>query len=178
MSAIITVIIIRARVRIESKAQARVCNASFNSTLPGKTYFEGQSKAGVLPQFNADRESARALRAKHQASNQQSLSSYTFTDLAQMVCKVSRGSRYVDVDIDSDTDELEEYEADLEEDAQEVGYASEPTAGILDQVLISILIHTRSVQGNKRSLIKYIDLFLLSIGIIGSFYLIHVKYIV
>ncbi|XP_076673824.1 neuropathy target esterase sws-like [Andrena cerasifolii] len=99
----------------------------------GKTYFEGQSKAGVLPQFNADRESARALRAKHQASNQHSLSSYTFTDLAQMVCKVSRGSRYVDVDIDSDTDELEEYEADLEEDAQEVGYASEPTAGILDQ---------------------------------------------
>ncbi|XP_076232249.1 patatin like phospholipase domain containing sws isoform X2 [Calliopsis andreniformis] len=98
----------------------------------GKTYFEGQSKAGVLPRFNADRENARAMRAKHQ-SNQQSLSSYTFTDLAQMVCKVSRGNRYVDLDIDSDTDELEEYEADLEEDAQEVGYASEPTAGILDQ---------------------------------------------
>ncbi|XP_076549512.1 patatin like phospholipase domain containing sws isoform X6 [Osmia lignaria lignaria] len=99
----------------------------------GKTYFEGQSKAGVLPRFNADRENARALRAKHQAANQQSLSSYTFTDLAQMVCKVSRGNRYVDLDIDTDTDELEEYEADLEEDAQEVGYASEPTAGILDQ---------------------------------------------
>nr|XP_012146470.1 PREDICTED: neuropathy target esterase sws isoform X7 [Megachile rotundata] len=98
----------------------------------GKTYFEGQSKAGVLPRFNADREIARALRAKHQA-HQQSVSSYTFTDLAQMVCKVSRGNRYVDLDIDSDTDELEEYEADLEEDAQEVGYASEPTAGILDQ---------------------------------------------
>nr|XP_012224243.1 PREDICTED: neuropathy target esterase sws isoform X2 [Linepithema humile] len=99
----------------------------------GKTYFEGQSKAGVLPRFNADRENARALRAKNQAANQQSLSSYTFTDLAQMVCKVSRGNRYVDLDIDSDSDELEEYEADLEEDAQEVGYASEPTAGILDQ---------------------------------------------
>lgn len=51
-----------------------------------------------------------------------------------MVCKVSRGNRYVDLDIDSDSDEMEEYEADLEEDAQEVGYASEPTAGILDQV--------------------------------------------
>ncbi|XP_011630259.1 neuropathy target esterase sws isoform X2 [Pogonomyrmex barbatus] len=99
----------------------------------GKTYFEGQSKAGVLPRFNADRENARAMRAKHQAANQQSPSSYTFTDLAQMVCKVSRGNRYVDLDIDSDSDELEEYEADLEEDAQEVGYASEPTAGILDQ---------------------------------------------
>jgi len=99
----------------------------------GKTYFEGQSKAGVLPRFNAYRENARAMRAKYQAANQQSLSSYTFTDLAQMVCKVSRGSRYIDLDIDSDSDELEEYEADLEEDAQEVGYASEPTAGILDQ---------------------------------------------
>ncbi|XP_018378031.1 PREDICTED: neuropathy target esterase sws isoform X3 [Trachymyrmex cornetzi] len=99
----------------------------------GKTYFEGQSKAGVLPRFNADRENARAMRAKYQAANQQSPSSYTFTDLAQMVCKVSRGSRYIDLDIDSDSDELEEYEADLEEDAQEVGYASEPTAGILDQ---------------------------------------------
>lgn len=98
----------------------------------GKTYFEGQSKAGVLPRFNADRENARAMRAK--AANQQPVSSYTFTDLAQMVCKVSRGNRYIDLDLDSDSDELEEYEADLEEDAQEVGYASEPTAGILDQV--------------------------------------------
>lgn len=73
------------------------------------------------------------MRAKNQAASQQPVSSYTFTDLAQMVCKVSRGNRY-DLDIDSDSDELEEYEADLEEDAQEVGYASEPTAGILDQV--------------------------------------------
>nr|XP_050863714.1 neuropathy target esterase sws isoform X3 [Vespula vulgaris] len=99
----------------------------------GKTYFEGQSKAGVLPRFNADRENAKALRERNQAENQLSVSSYTFTDLAQMVCKVSRGNRYVDLDIDSDSDEMEEYEADLEEDAQEVGYASEPTAGILDQ---------------------------------------------
>lgn len=103
-----------------------------NCVSSGKTYFEGQSKAGVLPRFNADRENARAMRAKYQAANQQSPSSYTFTDLAQMVCKVSRGNRYIDLD-DSDSDELEEYEADLEEDAQEVGYASEPTAGILDQ---------------------------------------------
>lgn len=102
----------------------------------GKTYFEGQSKAGVLPRFNADRENARALRAKTQAINQENnVSSYTFTDLAQMVCKVSSGNRYVDADMDSDTDEMEEYEADLEEDAHEVGYASEPTAGILDQVI-------------------------------------------
>ncbi|XP_063974181.1 neuropathy target esterase sws isoform X2 [Diachasmimorpha longicaudata] len=97
----------------------------------GKTYFEGQSKAGVLPRFNADRETARALREKHKSGNPET-SSYTFTDLAQMVCKVSRGNRYGDLD-DTDSDEFEEYEADLEEDAQEVGYASEPTAGILDQ---------------------------------------------
>ncbi|XP_008556860.1 neuropathy target esterase sws isoform X2 [Microplitis demolitor] len=98
----------------------------------GRTYFEGQSKAGVLPRFNADRETAKALRAKHQ-SNQDSISSYTFTDLAQMVCKVSTRNRRYDLDIDSESDEFEEYEADLEEDTHEVGYASEPTAGILDQ---------------------------------------------
>ena len=86
-----------------------------------------------MPRFNADRENAKLLRAKTQAANQQNASAYTFTDLAQMVCKVSRGNRFVDVDIDSDSD-MEEYEGDLEEDAHEVGYASEPTAGILDQV--------------------------------------------
>jgi len=107
----------------------------------GKTYFEGQSKAGFLPRFNADRENARAMRAKSQAANQQSPSSYTFTDLAQMVCKVSRVNRYIDFDLDSDSDELEEYEADLEEDAQEVGYASEPTASILDQVSVFYYFH-------------------------------------
>ncbi|KAK0159924.1 hypothetical protein PV328_007384 [Microctonus aethiopoides] len=96
----------------------------------GKTYFEVQSKAGVLPQFNADRETAKAMRAK--TVNPDTISSYTFTDLAQMVCKVSHGNRY-DLDIDTDSDEFEEYEADLEEDAQEVGYASEPTVGISDQ---------------------------------------------
>lgn len=76
------------------------------------------------------------MRAKHQAANQQSASSYTFTDLAQMVCKVSQTNRY-DAD-DSDSD-IEEYEADLEEDAQEVGYVSEPTAGTLDQVFNFLL---------------------------------------
>lgn len=52
--------------------------------------------------------------------------------------------------MDSDTDELEEYEADLEEDAQEVGYASEPTAGILDQVLLSIFIYINDIEGVTR----------------------------
>lgn len=101
--------------------------------LVGKTYFEGQTKVGILPRFNADREIARAMRAKTQASSQPVPSSYTFTDLAQMVCQVSRGNRYAD--LDSDSDGMEEYEADLEEDAQEVGYASEPTVGVSDQVM-------------------------------------------
>lgn len=99
------------------------------------------------------------MRAKNQASNQQSPSSYTFTDLAQMVCKVSRGNQY---DIDSDSDELEEYEADLEEDAQEVGYASEPTAGILDQAssifhysyYVNLSIRYSYIKILKRILIK------------------------
>lgn len=105
-------------------------------SFEGKTYFEGQSKVGILPRFNADRENARAMRAKRQVVSQAAgaaPSSYTFTDLAQIICKVSRGNRLVDAD-DSYSDEMEEYEADLEEDAHEVGYASEPTAGILDQV--------------------------------------------
>ena len=55
-----------------------------------------------------------------------------------MVCKVSRGNY---PDIDSDSSEMEEYEADLEEDAQEVGgYASEPSVGILDQVRPHLLL--------------------------------------
>lgn len=122
--------------------------------VSGKTYFEGQSKAGVLPRFNADRENARAMRAKHQAANQQSPSSYTFTDLAQMVCKVSRGSRYIDLDIDSDSEE--EYEADLEEDAQEVGYASEPTVGILDQVgrMLRLSLHLIFYPNRNGSIIN------------------------
>ncbi|XP_011502944.1 PREDICTED: neuropathy target esterase sws [Ceratosolen solmsi marchali] len=91
----------------------------------GKSYFGGQSKAGILPRFNADRENAKALRAKYQDANQQTVSSYTFTDLAQMVCKVSRGNCYAD--LDSDSDEMEEYEEYLE-DAHEVGYVSEPTS--------------------------------------------------
>ncbi|XP_044016659.1 neuropathy target esterase sws isoform X4 [Aphidius gifuensis] len=111
--------------------------------IHGKTYFERQSKIGVLPQFNADRETARALRAKNHDANQESVSAYTFTDLAQMVCKVSQGNRY-DLDIDSDTDEFEEYEADLEEDAQEIGYASEPTAGILDESLNDTRLRRRA----------------------------------
>lgn len=50
----------------------------------GKSYFEGQKRAGNLPVF-------RAQSDYHKTNpNVHILSGYTFTDLAQMVCKVSR----------------------------------------------------------------------------------------
>lgn len=50
----------------------------------GKAYFDGQLKAGVLPIFKTHHP------VQHNATNQHQMSAYTFTDLAQMVCKVSR----------------------------------------------------------------------------------------
>nr|CAD7460763.1 unnamed protein product [Timema tahoe] len=84
----------------------------------GKTYFAGLRKAGALPLFKMAVETRRSQQ-------QNVVTGYTFTDLAQMVCKVPHRSRYID---ESDSDD--EYEAD--EDAHEVGYASEPSTGILD----------------------------------------------
>lgn len=49
----------------------------------GKAYFEGQLKAGVLPIFKSHNP-VPCVQQQHL------LSGYTFTDLAQMVCKVSR----------------------------------------------------------------------------------------
>ncbi|PSN45232.1 hypothetical protein C0J52_07012 [Blattella germanica] len=86
----------------------------------GKTYFAGLLKAGLLPIFKPEQG-----KVQHKSSHQHESSSYTFTDLAQMVCKVAR-SQYID-----ESDSEEEYEAD-EEDAQEVGYASEPAVGLSD----------------------------------------------
>lgn len=51
--------------------------------LHGKAYFEGQSQAGNLPTFRTSERYKSQLGEEHQ-------SQYTFTDLAQMVCKVSR----------------------------------------------------------------------------------------
>ncbi|XP_023708725.1 neuropathy target esterase sws isoform X6 [Cryptotermes secundus] len=82
----------------------------------GKTYFAGLLKAGLLPIFKPE---------QGKASHPHESSCYTFTDLAQMVCKVAH-NQYID-----ESDSEEEYEAD-EEDAQEVGYASEPAVGLSD----------------------------------------------
>lgn len=49
----------------------------------GKTYFEGQKRAGCLPVFKTEIQ-------QQSVSKQHVLSGYTFTDLAQMVCKVQR----------------------------------------------------------------------------------------
>nr|CAD7412534.1 unnamed protein product [Timema cristinae] len=84
----------------------------------GKTYFAGLQKAGALPLFKMAVETRRPQQ-------QSVVTGYTFTDLAQMVCKVPQRSRYID---ESDSDD--DYEAD--EDTHEVGYASEPSTGILD----------------------------------------------
>ena len=71
-----------------------------------------------------------------------------------MVCKVSGGNRYVEADIDTESDEMEEYE----EDAHEVGYASEPTAGIMDQVkLVAILFSPFKLDLNKNNDTAYLQ---------------------
>lgn len=95
----------------------------------GKTYFAGLWKAGLLPIFKPEQ---RKPSHTHE-------SCYTFTDLAQIVCKMAR-NQYVD-----ESDSEEEYEAD-EEDAQEVGYASEPAVGLSDNEQTSL--HRRRVGGS------------------------------
>ncbi|XP_021934156.1 neuropathy target esterase sws isoform X3 [Zootermopsis nevadensis] len=96
----------------------------------GKTYFAGLLKAGLLPIFKPE---------QGKSYHPHESSCYTFTDLAQMVCKVAR-NQYMD-----ESDSEEEYEAD-EEDAQEVGYVSEPAVGVSDNEKTSV--HRRRVGGS------------------------------
>ncbi|XP_050303906.1 neuropathy target esterase sws isoform X3 [Anthonomus grandis grandis] len=78
----------------------------------GKTYLEGLSKSGNLPTFRSSEKFNNKL--EHQ-------SQYTFTDLAQMVCKVSRP--YEEDSSSSGQSDSED------EDEGRGGYASEPTGG-------------------------------------------------
>uniref|UniRef100_A0AAR5PSE1 Neuropathy target esterase sws n=1 Tax=Dendroctonus ponderosae TaxID=77166 RepID=A0AAR5PSE1_DENPD len=80
--------------------------------LHGRAFFEGQSRAGNLPTFRSSE------KYKSQLSDQ---SQYTFTDLAQMVCKVSRP--YEEESSASSSSESDD------EDEGRGGYASEPTGG-------------------------------------------------
>uniref|UniRef100_A0A1B6E580 Neuropathy target esterase sws n=1 Tax=Clastoptera arizonana TaxID=38151 RepID=A0A1B6E580_9HEMI len=86
----------------------------------GRTFFAGMLKGGGLPPFLKQPETIK-VKSMQSPNAQQNVAAYTFTDLAQMVCKVQRGHYYGDETETSDDD----YEAD-EEDTQEVGYASEP----------------------------------------------------
>ncbi|RZF45186.1 hypothetical protein LSTR_LSTR009957 [Laodelphax striatellus] len=127
--------------------------------IHGQTYFAGLMKAGppsfLRQQVAADRRmssqqvseggaGARRLSCHSEATRGRSLGTsggatvlggqqpsaatgYTFTDLAQMVCQVQPSKKYWDESSSSSDD----YEAD-EEDAQEVGYVSEPSSRILE----------------------------------------------
>ncbi|XP_045523627.1 neuropathy target esterase sws isoform X1 [Pieris brassicae] len=83
----------------------------------GTAYFEGQRRGG-----GGGVSGAAAERRKHLA--QPSLTDYTFTDLAQMVCSV-RTAR----DGDNDSSSSSDYE---EDQRHFEGYASEPSGGILE----------------------------------------------
>lgn len=73
----------------------------------GKQYFEGKKQSGSLPTFS---------QTDSQKTTPTDLSSYTFTDLAQMVCKVSRPYEEESSSSSSSEDEYEEGH----------GYVSEP----------------------------------------------------
>uniref|UniRef100_A0A2A4JM69 PNPLA domain-containing protein n=2 Tax=Heliothis virescens TaxID=7102 RepID=A0A2A4JM69_HELVI len=89
----------------------------------GTTYFEGQRRGIRRPSGATDK--------KHPPS----LTDYTFTDLAQMVCSV-RTAR----DMENDSSSSSDYE---EDQRHFEGYASEPSAGILEEGL-----RTRRVGGS------------------------------
>lgn len=86
----------------------------------GAAYFEGQRRGGGGGVSGAS--GAPSPGRRHDA--QPSLTDYTFTDLAQMVCSV-RTAR----DIDNDSSSSSDYE---EDQRHFEGYASEPSAGILE----------------------------------------------
>ncbi|XP_075988988.1 patatin like phospholipase domain containing sws isoform X5 [Anticarsia gemmatalis] len=97
----------------------------------GAAYFEGQRRGGGGGVSGASGSPTQGRR--HDA--QPSLTDYTFTDLAQMVCSV-RTAR----DVDNDSSSSSDYE---EDQRHFEGYASEPSAGILEEGL-----RTRRVGGS------------------------------
>ncbi|CAH0558713.1 unnamed protein product [Brassicogethes aeneus] len=82
----------------------------------GKAYFEGQMRAGNLPIF-------KQAEVHRTSSCEHTVSGYTFTDLAQMVCKVARPYEEEASSSSSSDDEYEDGRG---------GYASEPTVGLSD----------------------------------------------
>ncbi|KAF5299333.1 hypothetical protein FQA39_LY02506 [Lamprigera yunnana] len=96
----------------------------------GKTYFEGQLRAGLLPLFKNHATDGNRLNQPPHATG------YTFTDLAQMVCKVSR--TYED-ETSSSSSDYEDFEGH--------GYASEPSVGNLDRDR-DMMGHSRRAGGS------------------------------
>ncbi|XP_045509503.1 neuropathy target esterase sws isoform X3 [Colias croceus] len=94
----------------------------------GTAYFEGQRRGG-----GGGVSGAAAAGKRHDA--QPSLTDYTFTDLAQMVCSV-RTAR----DIDNESSSSSDYDDDQRHFE---GYASEPSGGIMEEGL-----RTRRVGGS------------------------------
>ncbi|XP_063830818.1 neuropathy target esterase sws [Ostrinia nubilalis] len=94
----------------------------------GAAYFEGQRRGGGGGVSGAACEGRRP-------DVQPSLTDYTFTDLAQMVCSVRTGR-----DVDNDSASSSDYD---EDQRHFEGYASEPSAGILEEGL-----RTRRVGGS------------------------------
>ncbi|XP_059060311.1 neuropathy target esterase sws [Achroia grisella] len=100
----------------------------------GAAYFEGQRRGGGGGVSGASSATHHALQGRRRPDAQPSLTDYTFTDLAQMVCSVRTGR---DVDDSSSSSDYEEDPRHFE------GYASEPSAGILEEGL-----RTRRVGGS------------------------------
>ncbi|KAL0276282.1 UNVERIFIED_CONTAM: hypothetical protein PYX00_003887 [Menopon gallinae] len=86
----------------------------------GKTYFARLLKSGVLPLFKTDISLSSRPFTSH--------TTYTFTDLAQMVCKVPRKTIGME-ESSSSTDE------DDDDDDIQVGYLSEPSSNFLNNRL-------------------------------------------
>ncbi|XP_073984115.1 patatin like phospholipase domain containing sws isoform X3 [Rhodnius prolixus] len=103
----------------------------------GKTYFTALMKTGPPP-FLKGNKPHKVVKdvGQESSSGHNALSMYKFTDLAQMVCKLPRDITHDD-ELSSD-----DYEAD-EEDAQEHGYASEPSADFMQQSSSSEMLRRR-----------------------------------
>ncbi|KAK6631772.1 hypothetical protein RUM43_013836 [Polyplax serrata] len=92
----------------------------------GKTYFARLIKAGALPLFKTEMTASSRPFTSHPT--------YTFTDLAQMVCKVPR--KHIPVDLSTSSSETDEDD----DDDMQVGYASEPSEFILSKSSTSELL--------------------------------------
>ncbi|KAH0557217.1 hypothetical protein KQX54_001789 [Cotesia glomerata] len=84
----------------------------------GKPTLKARASAGVLPRFNADRETAKALRAKHQ-SNQDSISSYTHRSCADGLQGLSLGTGGTILILIPSPMSLKSMKLDMEEDNHE-----------------------------------------------------------